>query len=159
MDMVRIRYNAPTSSGNRRGWGRLVTAVDKSKTNGYAFDGDFLPDGKEVDVPLGSVVIEKTPTGSVKNGSWGWSRGRVTPDGIEWRAGQRDRDRGAPQWGSHQDAAVTDGANFLTFRDRVAEQLAEAAAAAGTIDPDALRAERAKLAERIAEIDRLLTQA
>ena len=60
-------------------WAKLVTAVDTSKTNGYAFAGDFLRVEAEHKIPVGSIVIEVcdtkitayqiTPDGPVKFGS------------------------------------------------------------------------------------------
>jgi hypothetical protein len=43
-------------------WAKLVTAVDASKTNGYAFAGDFLSVGAEHMIPVGSIVVEVCDT-------------------------------------------------------------------------------------------------
>lgn len=43
---------------------RLVLSVDSEKTNFFAFEGKFLPKGKEVDLPLGSIVIIVSGDGS-----------------------------------------------------------------------------------------------
>jgi hypothetical protein len=39
-------------------WAKLVTGVDTSKTNGYAFQGDFLKVEAEHKLPVGSIVVE-----------------------------------------------------------------------------------------------------
>jgi hypothetical protein len=60
------------ASGRRTSWYKQVTGVDESKKNGYAFDGEFVKTGCEVELEVGVVLIEKEPTGSVKdNGSDG----------------------------------------------------------------------------------------
>jgi len=73
------------TSGSRKSWYKHVTAVDSSKTNGYAFDGDFVKD--EVMLEFGSIIIEKRPHGSVKNGYWSWViyevAEKITPNTIE----------------------------------------------------------------------------
>jgi hypothetical protein len=44
--------------GKYKHWAKLVKAIDKSKTNGYAFIGDFLKVQNEHRVPKNSIVIE-----------------------------------------------------------------------------------------------------
>ena len=44
--------------GKYKHWSKLVTSVDTSKTNGYAFGGDFLTVTAEHKLPVGSVVVE-----------------------------------------------------------------------------------------------------
>jgi len=39
-------------------WAKLVKGVDVSKTNGYAFIGEFLSVGAEHKLPVGSIVVE-----------------------------------------------------------------------------------------------------
>ena len=107
---VRIKVKSKEASGRRRGWFRHVTDVDQSKTNGYAFEGNFLGDGKEHDLPIGAVVVEKAPAGSVKNGYWEAHIHIVRPDGLEKVTADDDYD-----W-------VED---FLSFRDKVAEYVNE----------------------------------
>lgn len=43
-------------------WAKLVKAIDKSKTNGYAFIGDFLKVQNEHRVPKNSIVVEVCDT-------------------------------------------------------------------------------------------------
>lgn len=44
--------------GKYKHWAKLVTAIDVTKTNGYAFIGDFLSVIKEHKIPAGSIVVE-----------------------------------------------------------------------------------------------------
>jgi len=121
---MRITYQKPTASGRRTGWAKHVTGVDQTKTNGYAFEGEFLDVG-ESDLPLGAIVVEQYPTGSVRNGNPEGRIYRVTDEGL------REIDEGY-HWREQ----------FLSLRDAVAKALS-------TTDPDAER----KAA--IAEIKRL----
>lgn len=61
---IRINIVHPTSSGRRTGWHKLVTSVDLTKSNGYCFEGTFLRAGLN-DLPVGSVIVRQSPTGSV----------------------------------------------------------------------------------------------
>lgn len=99
--MPRITMHAPTASGRRRGFHRHVTAVDSSRKDGYAFEGEFLPDGREVDLPDAAVLVRKSPSGSVKNARDEWAVGVVLPDGRTLWSEEYRREA------------------FLTFRDAV----------------------------------------
>jgi len=39
-------------------WAKRITGVDTTKTNGYAFQGDFLNVREEHKLPVGSIVVE-----------------------------------------------------------------------------------------------------
>jgi hypothetical protein len=39
-------------------WAKLVTSIDTTKANGYAFGGEFLNINVEHKVPVGSIVVE-----------------------------------------------------------------------------------------------------
>lgn len=39
-------------------WCKLIKEIDKSKTNGYAFVGDFIRFYEEVKIPVGSYIVE-----------------------------------------------------------------------------------------------------
>ena len=120
-----IKYWPPTASGRREGWGKHVTTVDTTKSNGFAFEGEFLCKG-ENELPEGAVVVQKRHTGSVKNFSWEWELGSVQESGkIAWRE---------ETWGAR---------SFLSFRNAVAEALAQ---------EDCPRARAQRLRGRIAEL-------
>jgi len=104
---VRIEIKNETNSGNRKGWTKHVTSVNSEKTNGYAFVGEFLND-KEYDLPVGAVLVQKNPEGSVKHG---WDAGVclvVEADGTLRRV--------------HDDTYAWHK-QFLSFRDLVAKTL------------------------------------
>lgn len=105
---LRVFIENAEASGRRRGWTKLVTAVDTSKTNGYAFAGKFLNDG-EHDLAIGSIVIECVPSGSARHGRKIGYAYRVSADGLV------DRTRGH-EWSTE----------FLSFRDEVAAMLGAA---------------------------------
>ena len=44
--------------GKYKHWAKVVTSVDATKTNGYAFGGEFLHVRAEHKVPVGSIVVE-----------------------------------------------------------------------------------------------------
>lgn len=67
MDTVRVLICNETNSGNRKGWTKHVEEVDQTKDNGYAFIGRFL-NNQEYDLPVGAVLVQKNPMGSVKSG-------------------------------------------------------------------------------------------
>jgi len=62
---IRFRAQVGTESGHRKGWIKHVKDVDTTKTNGYAFIGDFLSPGKLVELPIGSILVCCDPQGSV----------------------------------------------------------------------------------------------
>lgn len=39
-------------------WAKLVSAVDKKQTSGYAFSGEFLSVDRQSKIPAGSIVVE-----------------------------------------------------------------------------------------------------
>jgi len=111
--MVRTKIKNDMNSGRRKGWSKLVTSVDPSKNNGYAFEGEFLDDGKEYDLPVGSVVIQKHPEGSVKHA---WESGHCyTLDGDGDLCYTSD-ESGKESFDWHKE--------FLSFRDHVIAVLA-----------------------------------
>lgn len=50
-----------------KNWAKVVVDVDESKTNGWAFGGEFIAAGGIQDVPVGSVVIVYGERGSRTN--------------------------------------------------------------------------------------------
>lgn len=44
--------------GKYKHYSKVITSIDDSKTNGYAFNGEFLKVDKENRIPEGSYVIE-----------------------------------------------------------------------------------------------------
>lgn len=56
----------PTDDRHKN-WAKLVTAVDVTKTNGYAFEGPWLKRGQLAELPVGGVVLLYDEVGSRKN--------------------------------------------------------------------------------------------
>jgi len=80
--MVRIDIEVPTGSGNRKGWVKKVTGVDRSAKGGYAVLGNFMNRG-QVDLEVGTVLVRCSPEGSARRG---WKAARVMivqPDGLQ----------------------------------------------------------------------------
>jgi hypothetical protein len=135
--------------------------VDVSKTNGYAFSGEFLRAGSLVDLPIGAILVSCDPTGSVKNGGKDGTvyRVRAAGDMTESVPSCMDTLCHVSDWRT----------DFLQIRDAVVEGLAQAAVppveqavtspAAAAAAPEtraSLEAERQQLQARIAEIEALL---
>ena len=96
------------ATGRRKGTYRLITQVDLQKKTGWAFEGSWLnADGRELDLPVGAVVVKKTPTGSVRSWSAEWNYALVPETGQPWEWSDSYNDK-----------------RFLSFRDAVAETLA-----------------------------------
>ena len=132
-DTVRMRLKRPTGTGRRVGWNRVVSSIDDTKKDGYAFAGHFL-DERQVDLEVGSVLVSRMPVGSARSG-YHWRVGVVGTGGVEWEE---------KTW-PHQ--------NFLDFRDHVKELLRP------EDEIEALREERKQLLRRVAEIDLLIDRA
>ncbi len=103
-----ITLAATYASGRRKSWFKHVTKVDISKTNGYAFEGNFISEMTETDLPEGSIIIECIPRGSVKNNLKEGKIFRVEAQGITNLEENSEYD-----WRK----------DFLSFRDTVAELL------------------------------------
>ena len=113
--MARVKIVNGRTRGKRQ-WHKHVTAVDKSKDNGYAFEGEFLNDG-EHDLPVGAIVISKDPNPSRRDPYGAIARCmRVEPDGTLTTTNRQE----SKSWLDGQDW----NEEFLSFRDHVAEQLA-----------------------------------
>lgn len=115
--MVRVTLHRPQASGGRLGFHKTVAAVDEEKKTAYAFIGNFIPNGREIDLPEGAIIVRKTPAGSARNEEFLWSWATVPPDGVSW------------QW-----SEPVSGRSFLTFRDAVKTALARANAGNGSRD-------------------------
>ena len=80
--VVTVELLPGTASGRRESWFKLVESVDSSQKGGYAYNGEFLKSRIELELKVGSIILECSPHGSVKNG---WKEGelyRVKSDGT-----------------------------------------------------------------------------
>jgi hypothetical protein len=50
-----------------KNWGKIVANVDETKSNGWAYDGEFIAVGGVQDVPVGSVLMIYGERGSRAN--------------------------------------------------------------------------------------------
>jgi hypothetical protein len=129
MKIIRTRLTVAKASGQRKSWFRIVTGVDKKRKDGYAFEGHFLQTGCDIDIEVGSIVIEKEPCGSANSGQHTANLYVVVEDEIE---GVRNGHLCfIEEWDWRK--------QFLSFRDAVAQLLIEkederAAATAAGVD-------------------------
>ena len=56
LDKVIVAIPALGDSRFKR-WGKTLTGVDRTKTNGYAYLGSFLAIGRKAELPVGSYVL------------------------------------------------------------------------------------------------------
>lgn len=61
-NLVLYTHDCKTAANYHKGkykhWSKLVKSIDITKTNGYAFQGEFLNIDYEHKVPSGSIVVE-----------------------------------------------------------------------------------------------------
>jgi len=100
-------------------YARVITGVDPTKTNGYAFEGEFIPLDTEVELPVGALVMRVGFEGSRKNGVSTARLWRVTPEGLE----ELSPKKGNPE--TYYGAGWNYRRQFITIRDTIAELLGE----------------------------------
>ena len=65
-----------------KNWAKVVTAVDNSRSTGWAFEGDFIAAGGIQDVSAGSVIVVYGEKGSRANPTPHAAVFRAHPDGT-----------------------------------------------------------------------------
>ena len=95
-------------------WAKLLTKVDVSKSNGYAFEGEWLRRGERAEVPTGSYILLYDEPGSAKNWYPHVRLLRAEPDGSLSTVLDYDGDINERSWA-------------LAVRDQVAAIMAEGA--------------------------------
>lgn len=133
---TRVTFKSDYYSGNRKSWYKLIDSVDTDKTNGYAFDGEFLQNGSQYDLEIGSIVLECRPTGSVKHSGKKGLIYKITPEGPEDITSNPD----GYNWKT----------DFLTLRDELHELIN------ADNNTESLMLEREQLLNRLDEINKLL---
>ena len=53
--------------GRKKSWRKLLTQVDETKTNGYAFVGEWLRAGERAELEVSSFILCYDEAGSMKN--------------------------------------------------------------------------------------------
>ena len=64
---IRIKMVDNNDSRHGKGWAKIVTGIDTTKTNGYAIEGDFLRYGQQYDLPVGTIILDVYYFGSMKH--------------------------------------------------------------------------------------------
>lgn len=98
-----IRCLLPLRGREKDTWAKLVDGVDRTRTDGYAFDGKFIDLNSRVDLPVGRLVVRATKR---NRRTTIFEYARVPEDAKAWEF-------------SEQYTRTT----FLDFRDKVAEML------------------------------------
>ena len=65
--MKKIVMIPETLDGRKKSWRKLLTQVDKTKANGYAFVGEWLRAGERAELEAGSFILCYDEAGSMKN--------------------------------------------------------------------------------------------
>ena len=65
--MKKIVIIPETLDGRKKTWRKLITQVDKTKANGYAFIGEWLKAGERAELEVGSFILCYDEAGSMKN--------------------------------------------------------------------------------------------
>jgi len=97
----------------KRSWRKLLTQVDKEKTNGYAFVGEWLRAGERAELEVGSFILCYDEPGSVK---------RWYPVIRMFKVGVDDDLNEVYRW----EGSVCERSWALAVRDDIAAVLAEA---------------------------------
>jgi hypothetical protein len=123
---VKLKVMVPQPQDSRfKSWRRLVTGVDTTKTDGYAFDGTWLTAGRLVEVDEGALALFYDETGSRSNHPplVRLVRAVVGDDAVNQDLGHG----GDPRWRRVTDAegeiVAQDLSWALRLRDRVAAVL------------------------------------
>lgn len=110
--MKKIVMIPETLDGRKKTWRKLLTGVDKTKTNGYAFIGEWLREGERAELKIGSFILCYDEDGSLKHWYPVVRLFKVVEDGLEevyrWEGRTHER-----SWA-------------LAVRDEIAAILAEA---------------------------------
>jgi hypothetical protein len=132
--MGKIIIDIPDARDYRfKAWRKLVTGVDTTKTNGYAFLGEFLRTGRKAEVEVGSLIMLYDEVGSHRYHLPHVRVARVSEDGTLETLVER---KSSADWA-------------LEIRDQVAALFRQAA----TDELTSLRAEAEALRARLAEVE------
>ena len=103
--MTRWRWEQPTASRRRTGWAKTFTSFDASATGAKAFTGgEYLEDNVLREDPKGTLIVQITPGGSIKNSREECQLSRVGDEGLEAISGDFDWRK---DWLEIRDAALT----------------------------------------------------
>ena len=57
----------PTADRRKKTWRKHLVGVDTSRSNGYAFDGEWLRADERAELPVGALILGYDEPGSMKN--------------------------------------------------------------------------------------------
>jgi hypothetical protein len=134
--MTKVIVEIPTATDHRwKSWRRVVERVDRSLTNGYAFEGPWLSGGRKAELEVGTVVLLYDEVGSRAHHEPEVRVARVTEEGkldVLLQARGKDwaldlRDRVADLLTRTEDRRAVLEREAETLRRRLAEIEAELA--------------------------------
>lgn len=64
---LRYTFEPTHSSGRRKSWERIVTAVDRTQRGAKGLIGTYLREGHQVDLAEGTVIVEVDHRGAASN--------------------------------------------------------------------------------------------
>ena len=70
LNTEKVRISLPASKDKRfKSWRKILTGVDKTKSDGYTFLGEFISpyQNKDIEIELGTYILVYDEVGSVKN--------------------------------------------------------------------------------------------
>jgi hypothetical protein len=82
-DAQKVIVDLPTFDSRHKNWIKVLSGVDRGKSDGYAFQGTFAKPGSTVELPVGTLLLYFYGSGSVKNYTVEVRVYRVTQDGLE----------------------------------------------------------------------------
>ena len=93
--MKKIVMIPETLDGRKKTWRKHLESVDKEKTNGYAFIGNWLRAGERAELEVGSFILCYDEAGSMKNWYPVVRLHKVVENGLEevyrWEGDVRER--------------------------------------------------------------------
>lgn len=126
------KYTNPYYNG---GWVKKIDAVDRSKSNGYCFIGDFIPKDRLVEIEPGIYII-CTVQGSrkhhrneyyfvrvTKNGDFEKILGKI--EGKDWALQARDKIANLPEFKENKEFNPAEFWNDLDLTKEEKEKLKE----------------------------------
>lgn len=70
MSKVKVKPEDYIIGDSRKGkqWAKIITGIDSTQSNGYAFQGEFLPKNGQSELAPGTIILTVGHRGSWKNG-------------------------------------------------------------------------------------------
>jgi len=156
----RFKIEIQTADGNRRGWVKYVVGVDRTKMGDSALLGSLLAEARETDLPVGSVIVTSSPFGSAENP---YNEIKIYVVDNQGRMAPLFHSETLIYWTEVSPSMLDMVETALKFRPRDLDDLteeesrrllgAEIIATEAATRREDLRAEKARITQRLAEID------